>query len=440
MIILMKNKETRNKLLLILGFIIFVRIGSLIPIPGINGDYMKSIISGSGFQFLNMITGNSFSKMSLFALSISPYITASIIVQLMTVIIPKLEDLSKDGKTGQEKIQKITNITGIIISFIQSLFMAIGFGSRGLLNPYTWWMVLIATSIWTLGASILIIMGEKITKLELGNGISYILLFNILSTFPNDLFVIYERFSYNSKPVTVVFKLTLAIMVFMTFLAGCIYLNLSEKRIQIRFSRKSINNEQGKDLPISLNICNVMPVIFTGSIISMVNIAATFSSNQTLLTISKYLSPNNWFITGSLKYTLGCIVYILLAYFFANFYLDIAFNATEIAQRLKAQGATIPGIRPGKATSEFLHTNAFEMMVLGTGLMLCIVLGASLVCNIFGIGVLSIGGTSILICVNVIIETYKKIKTAAQSVRVQSYYKKKNSKKSLFQMKGVYNV
>ena len=172
----------------------------------------------------------------------------------------------------------------------------------------------------------------------------------------------------------------------------------------------------------------------------MVNIAATFSSNQILLTISKYLSPNNWFITGSLKYTLGCIVYILLAYFFANFYLDIAFNATEIAQRLKAQGATIPGIRPGKPTSEFLHTNAFEMMVLGTGLMLCIVLGASLVCNIFGIGVLSIGGTSILICVNVIIETYKKIKTAAQSVRVQSYYKKKNSRKTLFQMKGVYNV
>lgn len=440
MFTLMKNKETRNKILLILGFIIFVRIGSIIPIPGINSEYMKSIISGSGFQFFNMITGNSFSKMSLFALSISPYITASIIIQLMTVVIPKLEDLSKDGKTGQEKIQKITNVTGIIIGFIQSFFMAVGLGSKGLLNPYTWWMVLIATCIWTLGATILIIMGEKITKLDLGNGISFILLFNILSTFPGDLMVVYERFSYDSKPVVIALKLFWAIAVFMVFLAGCIYLNLSEKRIQIRFSRKNINNEQGKDLPISLNICNVMPVIFTGSIISMVNIAATFSSNQILLTISKYLSPNNWFITGSLKYTLGCIVYILLAYFFANFYLDIAFNATEIAQRLKAQGATIPGIRPGKPTSEFLHTNAFEMMVLGTGLMLCIVLGASLVCNIFGIGVLSIGGTSILICVNVIIETYKKIKTAAQSVRVQSYYKKKNNRKSLFQMKGVYNV
>lgn len=440
MIILMKNKETRNKLLLILGFIIFVRIGSLIPIPGINGDYMKSIISGSGFQFLNMITGNSFSKMSLFALSISPYITASIIIQLMTVIIPKLEDLSKDGKTGQEKIQKITNITGIIISFIQSFFMAIGFGSRGLLNPYTWWMVLVATSIWTLGASILIIMGEKITKLELGNGISYILLFNILSTFQNDLFVIYERFSYDSKPAAVAFKLALAVMIFMIFLAGCIYLNLSEKRIQIRFSRKNINSEQGKELPISLNICNVMPVIFTGSIISMVNIAATFSSNQILLTIARYLSPNNWFITGNLKYTLGCIVYILLAYFFANFYLDIAFNATEIAERLKSQGATVPGIRPGKPTAEYLHTNAFEMMVLGTGLMLAIVLGASFVCNIFGIGVLSIGGTSILICVNVIIETFKKLKTTAQSIRARSYYKKKSNRKSLFQMKGVYHV
>lgn len=439
MIYLIKNKETRNRLLLILGFIIFVRIGSIIPIPGINSEYMKTIISGSGFQFLNMITGNSFSKMSLFALSISPYITASIIIQLMTVIIPKLEDLSKDGKTGQEKIQKITNITGIIISFIQSLFMAIGFGSRGLLNPYTWWMVLIATCIWTLGASILIILGEKITKLELGNGISYILLFNILSTFPGDMFVIYERFSYDSAPAVTTFKLLLAVSVFMIFLAGCIYLNLSEKRIEIRFSRKSTINEQSNDLPISLNICNVMPVIFTGSIISMVSIAATFSSNQMLLTIAQYLSPNNWFIAGNLKYSIGCIVYILLSYFFANFYLDIAFNATEIAQRLKTQGATIPGIRPGKPTSEYLHANAFEMMILGTGLMLCIVLGASLVCNIFGIGVLSIGGTSILICVNVIIETYKKLKTAAQSVKVRTYYKKRN-KKSLFQMKGVYHV
>ena len=240
----MKNRETRNKILLILGFIIFVRIGSIIPIPGINSEYMESIISGSGFQFFNMITGNSFSKMSLFALSISPYITASIIIQLMTVIIPKLEDLSKDGKTGREKIQKITNITGIIMGFIQSFFMAVGLGSRGLLNPYTWWMVLIATCIWTLGATILIIMGEKITKLDLGNGISFILLFNILSTFPRDLMVVYERFSYDSKPVAIALKLFLAIAVFMVFLAGCIYLNLSEKRIQIRFSRKSIMNKE----------------------------------------------------------------------------------------------------------------------------------------------------------------------------------------------------
>lgn len=434
------NKEIKNKLLLILVFIIFVRIGSIIPIPGINSEYMKAIMSGSGFEFVNMITGNSFSKMSLFALSISPYITASIIIQLLTMIIPKLEDLSKDGKTGQEKIRKITNTTGIVISFMQSLFMAIGFGSRGLLNPYTWWMILIATFIWTAGATILIILGERITKMDIGNGISYILLFNILSTFPGDLFVIYKRFSADSVPAALTLKLILAGIVFWVFLAGCIFLNLSEKRVQIRFSRKNISGEQGRTFPISLNICNVMPVIFTSSIISMITIAATFTSNNMLISVAKYLTPTNWFLSGNFKYSLGCLVYIGLAYFFANFYLDIAFNATEIAQRLKTQGATIPGIRPGKPTAEYLRMNAFEMMLFGTGLMLLIVLGASLIYNLCGIGVLSIGGTSILICVNVIIETHKKLKTAAQSARNQSYYRKNDARKSLFQVKGAYHV
>lgn len=434
---LFKNKETRKKLLLIIGAMIFIRIGSIIPIPGINAEYMKAIVSGSGFEFLNMITGNSLSQMSLFALSISPYITASIIVQLMSVVIPRLEELSKDGETGREKIQKITNITGIVMALIQSLFMAIGFGSKGLLTPYSWWMVLIATAIWTVGTTLLIFIGEKITKLEFGNGISYILLFNILASFSNDLSVLYQHFIYGNRVVFAIINILIAVFIFALLLAACIYLNLCEKRVPICFSKKMVGNAGSQELPVPLNICNVMPIIFAGSIVSLPAFISVLVDNEVIKTMTMYLSQANWFNPSNLKYSIGCIVYVLLTYFFASFYLCISFNTTEIAQNLKTQGATIPEIRPGQPTIEYLDKIAHKMVWFGTTFMLVIVLVVLLLCNMSGIGMLSIGGTSILICTNVIIESHKKLKTTAQSVESQSYYRRKTSRStSLFVTKG----
>ena len=190
--LLFKSKELRNKILIIFAAMVFIRIGSVIPIPGVNAEYMQTIMENSGLGFFNMLTGNSFSQMSLFALSISPYITASIIIQLLTVVFPSLEELRKDGKTGREKIERYTTILGVVLAFIQSLFMSLAFGSQGLLDPYTWWMVAITTIVWTAGAGILIFIGTRITKMEVGNGISYILICNILSTFPNDVFNLYN--------------------------------------------------------------------------------------------------------------------------------------------------------------------------------------------------------------------------------------------------------
>lgn len=433
---LLKNKETRNKIVLIILLLTIIRIGSIIPIPGINAAYMRQIMSNQGFAFLNMITGNSMSHMSFFALSISPYITASIIMQLMTTVIPALEEITKDGKTGQEKMRKITNIVGISLAFIQSLMMAIGLGNRGLLEPYTWWMVILATGIWTLGAAVLILIGEKITKLELGNGISYILLVNILSTFPGDILKLYERFISRSQPMAAVISAILIVLVISAFIIVCIILNTAETAIPMTFSRKMEGVSSKQELPIPLNICSVMPIIFTGSIFSIpVMISQFFPDSLIFKAIGPFTNQGLWFNPDKMIYTLGCIPYILLTFFFANFYLEIAFNTNELAQNLKTQGATVIGIRPGKPTAEYLHIIAVRMAKIGTTIVLAIILSSIIFCNSSGLTI-SIGGTSLLICVNVIIESYKKLKMASISAKNRDYYIGATKKKRLFLNKG----
>lgn len=420
---LFKNKELRNKIILIIGAMILVRVGSVIPIPGVNTEYMQALMQNSGFGFLNMLTGNSFSKMSFFALSISPYITASIIVQLMTIVIPRLEDLTKEGKTGKETIEKITMGVGITLAFIQSLCMAIGFGSRGLLNPYTWWMVVIMTIIWTAGAALLMVIGNLITKLDLGNGISYILVCNILSTFPGDVFTVYEMLM-SGKIVPL--QIVIGIMIFMIFIAlcmVCILLATAEKRIPTTFSGKVNGYSNKQDLPIPLNTCGVMPIIFSGSIMSLPVLASSFFPNVGWLSIvASFCNQGQWFRKEALWFTLGIVIYILMTYYFTTFYLEVNFNPTELANNLKTQGAVIPGIRPGKPTADYIQEVSGKVAFVGTTFMLMIILLMDLVCNITGIGSLSIGGTSILICVSVIIESAKTIKTAAQAYKGRSYY------------------
>lgn len=422
----LENKSLKDKLLLVVLAMIFIRLGSIIPLPGVNTDYMKALMDNNGLNFLHMITGNSFSQMSLFALSISPYITASIIIQLLTVVFPSLESLRKDGKTGKEKIEKITIGVGICLAFLQSLFMAIGFGGRGLLNPYSWWMVLTMTVVWTAGAALLMYIGNCITKLEIGNGISYILLCNILSTFPSDIISMYEvlikgkAIAFQLLTTGVILTITVALVV------ACIILSTSVRKIPMTFSTKINERSVKQDLPIALNTCGVIPIIFAGSLMSLPILVARFIPNVAWLSkTANYFNQGNWFNIDRPKYTLGIAIYIILTYCFTLFYININFNAVEIANNLKQQGATIPGIRPGKPTSDYINSIAVRLALVGATFTLIIILTINALCNISNLGGLSIGGTSILICVSVIIEGSKIFKTALQSERSKNYYKNK---------------
>lgn len=431
--LLFKSKELRNKILIIFAAMVFIRIGSVIPIPGVNAEYMQTIMENSGLGFFNMLTGNSFSQMSLFALSISPYITASIIIQLLTVVFPSLEELRKDGKTGREKIERYTTILGIVLAFIQSLFMSLAFGGQGLLDPYTWWMVAITTIVWTAGAGILIFIGTRITKMEVGNGISYILICNILSTFPNDVFNLYSTFILNHEIIYQIINVVLILVFMLGLIAACVVLSISVRKIPMTFSRKMVGGNVKQDLPIPLNTCGVIPIIFSGSIMSLPVLISSFLPNIGWLNeVSKYLNQSYWFNINAIYYTLGVVVYIALTYFFTMFYLSINFNSVEMANNLKVQGAMIPGIRPGKPTADYIEKIASRIAVLGTTFMLAIILITTFICNATGLGTLSIGGTSILICVSVITETEKIFKTALQSEKSRYFYRNKKGESYSF--------
>ena len=188
-------KEIRDRLLYTFGIILIFRLGCALPAPGVDTTYFSAFLasqSGDAFNFFNAVTGGSFSQLSIFALSISPYITSSIIVQLLTIAIPKLEEMQKDGEEGRQKINKLTRILTVVLAVVQSAAMAIGFGRSGMIVDYTWYNVLVVVASWTAGASAIMWLGERITKNGIGNGISMILLVNILSSIPTDFANLYS--------------------------------------------------------------------------------------------------------------------------------------------------------------------------------------------------------------------------------------------------------
>lgn len=395
------------KLLLILLIIVFIRFGSSYPLPFVNGDYMKTLLSLQGLSFLNSMTGGSLQQMSLFALSISPYITASIIMQLMTVVIPALEELQKDGKSGQDKFKRITQFLAISLSVIQSASMAIGLGAKGLLLTYTPATVLLATVIWSIGGIILIGLSCFIDWMGIGNGVSIILCVNILSTFPSDLFSIRDVFLANRIPAYIAVNIILIAAVFLIVIAACVVLYTTRKELPISNSKKLVGNTSRTTFPIPLNTCSVMPVIFASSVTSLPIVVIQFlgkSGSGIPMHIVNTLSTGKWFLPDQPYYTLGAVIYFMLTTFFTYFYLEIGFNAMEIADNLKRSGATIPGIRPGKPTEDYIRKLSIKIALTGNTVTTLLILLMHLICNLSGLGTLRIIGTSIIILVGVTVE------------------------------------
>lgn len=415
-----KIKDLRKRIGFTFLMLIVVRIGSQLPIPGVDPDVFSQLFANNGdaLNFFDAITGGSFENMSIFALNITPYITSSIIIQLLTIAFPKLEEMQRDGEQGRKKITQITRYVTVGLAIIQSVAMAIGFGRSGYLTEFNALYVIMTVAALTAGSSVLMWIGERITEKGIGNGISIVLVINILSRIPSDLTSLFEQF-ISGKTIAkgtlsgvIIAAIIVAMVVLVVFLQG------AERRIPVQYSKKIQGKRQvggaNSVIPMKVNTAGVIPVIFAQSLLQTPVIICTLlgktGGTSFWYKILRGMSQSNWFDPNNWIYTIGAVVYVLLIIGFAYFYTSITFNPLEIADNLKKQGGSIPGIRSGKPTSDYLQAVLNNIIFIGA-IGLSIVAIIPIVFNgLFGANV-SFGGTSIIIIVGVVIETLKQVES-----------------------------
>ena len=418
-----KVKDIRNRLLFTLMALLIVRLGCALPVPGINREYFQAWMEQKeGLGFLDALTGGSFSQMSIFALNISPYITSSIVMQLLTIVFPKLEELQKDGEAGRKKITQWSRYLTIVLAVIESVALIIGFGNSGILEGGLGFTnIAVITASFTAGSAFLMWLGERITEKGVGNGISIILLINIVATLPTDFSNLINRFVIS--PTAVINKVLGVIgiaAVVIVLVVLVILLQDAQRKIPVQYAKKVQGRKmvggQGSFIPLKVNTAGVIPVIFASSLMSTPVIIMSFMGVQPARAhfwpkVARVLSQQYWFNTenwGEFKYTLGALIYVALLIVFAYFYTSITFNPMEIANNMKKQGGFIPGIRPGRPTTEYLSKVLNYIIFIGAVALTIISLIPIVFSGIFQAQV-SFGGTSIIIIVGVILETIKQI-------------------------------
>ena len=416
----LKVKDIRKRLLFTLVVLVICRLGSQLPIPGIDTDtisqYLNSLL-GDSFNLLNSFTGGSFESMSLFALNVTPYITASIIIQLLTIAIPALEELYRDGEDGRKKINNITRFVTLALSVLESAGLAIGFGKQGLLSNYGPLIVIEMIVCLTAGSVFVMWLGEQITDKGVGNGISIILLCNIVSRMPSDLFNLYQKFMEGKQISNVIIAGVIIFLVILGTIIFTIVLNDAERRIPVQYSRKIQGGSQlgglGSTLPVKVNTANVMPIIFSSSLLQfplVIKQLVGANPKGTAGFIFNALNQSNWCNPDHWNWSIGLIVYLLLNVVFAYFYTSITFNPLEISNNMTKQGGYIPGVRPGKATVDYLNSILTYIIFIGA-IGLCIVAVIPIFFNGFFGANVSFGGTSIIIIAGVVLETMKQIES-----------------------------
>ncbi len=416
----LKIKEIRQKLLYTLGMLVIIRLGSQLPAPGIDGSFFRDWFSGNGgdaFSFFDAITGGSFLSMSIFALNISPYITSSIIMQLLTIAIPKLEEMQRDGEDGRKKIVAITRYVTVALALIQATAMAVGFGRQGYLTDYNALSVITAVAALTAGSAFLMWVGERITENGVGNGISIVLVINIISRLPEDLKNLYSQFVAGKAPATAILAAVIILAIIVGMVVLVIVLNDGVRKIPVQYAKKVQGRKmvggQTSNIPLKVNTAGVIPIIFAQSIMQMPIMICTFVGYQGTGVwnhILRGLNSSNWCKPSEPVYSIGLLVYIVLVIFFAYFYTSITFNPLMIADNMKKQGGFIPGIRPGKPTSDYLDKVLNYIVFIGAVGLTIVAIIPYFFNGVFGASV-SFGGTSLIIIVSVVLETVKQIES-----------------------------
>ena len=411
------NKDLRHRIYYTLGALIIFILGISIRVPG-----TENLKSNLGFlELLNTMGGGALKNFSIFALGVMPYITASIIMQLLQMdIIPYFTELSKQGPTGRQKLNQITRYIGIAFAFIEGYAFAFAFVGKSA-SPIEY---LYISTVLTAGCAFLLWLGDQITQKGIGNGISLIIMAGIIATLPQMFVTAFQSLvEFKSAQVIAlgITKFILFVVIYFAIVIGMIFVQESERRIPIQYANKSttaFGKAGASFMPIKINTAGVIPVIFASSLISVPGIIARVVNNEKFTVIvSKYLSYNT---------PVGFMIYVLLIFFFAYFYTFIQLKPEEFSKNLQDNGGYIPGVRPGDETQKHLSKVLSRLTVLG-GLFLVIIAGIPILFSNFTSmpTTVSIGGTGLLIVVGVALETYKQLEGSLLARNYKRGYRRK---------------
>lgn len=402
--------DLRKRMLFVIFILILYRFGAVIPVPFISSDmlnYMLSFSEGSMFQYLNILSGQAFSRATLFALSITPYINASIIMQLLTVAIPALENLQKSGEEGRKKITQITRYVTVALGLITSYGYYMYMRNMGVLTNYGVFAAIVIIACYSAGTALIMWMAEKINENGIGNGISMILFANIVS----GMFSVIGGFiDLARRGVWGIILSIIAAIGSVLIVTFVVFITNSERRLPVQYAKRVVGRRmyggQSSNLPLKLNMSGVMPIIFANSIVALPStIAILFPAPKEgtfWYGFLEFFSYRSWF------YALLFFVLIIL---FSFFYTSISFNPVEIANNLKSNGGFIPGIRPGKPTADYI-TKILNRITLIGAIFLAVIAVLPLIVNLasnFALGAIAFSGSSLLIVVGVVLETAREI-------------------------------
>jgi preprotein translocase subunit SecY len=413
----------QKKILFTLGFLALYRIGVHIPIPGVDTQALTEFFQSQGanlFGMFNMFSGGALERFSVFALGVMPYISSSIIAQLLTVVVPHLEQLSKEGEAGRKKITQYTRYGTVALAIIQGVMIAntlegSDFSGRSLvLNPGFSWKAVTVISL-TAGTSFVMWLGEQITERGVGNGISLIIFAGIVATIPKVMMNTYSQYANAQMDLA---RILLILGVCLVVTAGVIFIEQGARQIPIQYAKRQVGNKvyggQNSHLPVRVNSAGVIPPIFASSLLQFPVTIQSFAPESKLGSFFGLLfAPGDWFYN---------FVYVSMIIFFSYFYTSITFKADDIAENLKKHGGFIPGIRPGARTSEFLHKVVNRLTLTGAIYLASLCVLPTILTGRFNVQ-FYFGGTSLLIVTGVALETFRQIDAHRQSLRYDAFLK-----------------
>lgn len=391
------NKDLRKKVWFTFAMLFVFKLGTAVVVPGVNADLNVGFL-----ELLNIMGGGAMENFSIFALGVTPYITASIIMQLLQMdIVPYFADLAKQGQTGRNKLNQITRVLGIILAFVQGYMFSFAYMQNGAVSDY-----LECALVLTAGTSLLLWIGDEITKKGLGNGTSMIIMAGILASTPYMFKEAWSGLVTTSNGALGVGTFILFIIVYLVIVLGVLFVQLAERRIPIQYANKTNNTFSNKQtyIPFKLNSAGVVPVIFASALISAPALIAQFTKNEDMIKfVNSYLS---------LSSTTGIILFVVLILAFSYFYTFIVIKPKEMAEDLQKSGGYIPGVRPGEETIKYVNGVLIRITVVGS-IFLAVIAGLPyLFTSLTNLSsTVSIGGTGLLIVIGVILDTYKQLES-----------------------------